>query len=1570
MPRIRKNTSKRGTTRQREKIKHKVSEHRKKAKKQARKDKAAGKLVQKKSKKDPGIPNNFPYKDQILAEVAEQRRQAAAERQRRKEEKRAAVTGDESNDLEKSPTPEDIDVDEQDGQGFDGVMSLRPALIPKSKDNSNVVTERIPAVPVFPGPSTLRQVVQKADVVLHVVDARDPAAGISDALAEAAQGKLIVLVNKADTVPRESLEQWLVHLRTSFTVLPFRVSSAFMPSGTPRNKNAKLIRKDDALGLTGLWTHLDDLTQTKNSEELVVAVTGVTNSGKSAVINSVLGSDVFSIYDTHMAASAKGPFTTTSAQEVVATMPGNDARRVRFIDTPGLQCRGRIDQLKDPLFGVTDIVARGDTQDLMLAYNLPAFLQGDVTGFLAGLARVSGLIKKRGVLDHAGAARIVLRDWGTGRLMRYSMPGGTSGGTREGDAAVLGAVRSRRELRSAVEVKLVKMDAGVSDTREVEWDVMWGDEEEDEDEEEEEEESGTGERSGRVLRKVAFADMHGYEEPFQLVLRHSEDIDEPFFTPASSPFHTSPNSPSTTPPTSATSSTISLPDPVRSSASLPDHVSLSMAHTTDRKLTYTDEDWARDVRWLVAPRTDDQKLKSKATKRRSALSTVQIPASRSTSSLPSRLPPSLPQPPPPRPSKSKGINKAKISTARSVVGMSALLEVEEDLDPDVSLSCAHDPKIPLKRALSTTRSPDRSPDAYHKPRVSSPLRSSKLTRQRSFSSPPFLPVGDHIPDPSSGTSNPDLSLVSGSRRAYSPAPRPLSTVSLATASTSKSPYTSPAPNVLDALAAHVSVSDSHDTLPSTGTRGYTSLVLPHAATSPSLALDHGSNRVWKIGKARPTGATVRDTIGAGLGFGDQVDLSRARHAQTTMASVEIVRGIAGSGTPRKSHRSRGNVFGVAWLSKDKPSTTAKDKHHQVDTDSPLGFTAYRKPPVYVGGGSVLVQVWGVGLDVTDAHLVGIHPLRASSSLAGAPYGTKMPKTSQKDKGRCPPVGYIPGRSFVGRVLEVGWEVGVEVAKRGDWVVGLMSVHKCGALAEFILADRHRVHRVPSPFMHLKYPFASVPMANEADGDVSRRHDSPPPVNEEYLTVNELALLPLCGVPAYRAVRTFHQITQSMGKSQLPCGNSHNELHPILPPRSDKHDFIAGGDQEGLATRVQSWDSRPRVLILRAHDGAGALAVQMLVREGWSVWAHVPVPFMLPGAQSESPDELKDEEEERELDNQRSILRRIEDRLRDWGVDEVLFAPVTSMPLSALFDASNTALEAMSSWSSPSIQFPHSPSPSPSISPSPFSSSAVSTPLSSPYLHGLSSGQLSLPPSSASHHNAFTTPYSFTPLPLTPYDCEEGSIVSLMSYLTRSRVRLDAILDTIGGREIWDAGRLLLSRPVRDPSRQDIDAQFTTLVGDTPNRVVSTASDNFRAGVRSLRLGGAKDQHPFEDSGYHEAVTNGHGKDKKAKAKPRPVNYSWVNVASDIDWEGSDVHDTLCAVMRIASSERVKPVIGPADFANAGRKDKGKKRAASVSADGIEEGLVGKVVPFESTPDVFLFGGGLECGGTVVSRVAA
>ena len=86
-------TSKRQTISKREKVKKRVKETRKKKSKEAKKNpqwKSSACWLRMNSlfgfvltrvswlcaehKKDPGIPNNFPYKDQILAEVAEQRR--------------------------------------------------------------------------------------------------------------------------------------------------------------------------------------------------------------------------------------------------------------------------------------------------------------------------------------------------------------------------------------------------------------------------------------------------------------------------------------------------------------------------------------------------------------------------------------------------------------------------------------------------------------------------------------------------------------------------------------------------------------------------------------------------------------------------------------------------------------------------------------------------------------------------------------------------------------------------------------------------------------------------------------------------------------------------------------------------------------------------------------------------------------------------------------------------------------------------------------------------------------------------------------------------------------------------------------------------------------------------------------------------------------------------------------------------------------------------------------------------------------------------------------------------------
>ncbi|KAF8627571.1 hypothetical protein AX15_004363 [Amanita polypyramis BW_CC] len=85
MPRIRKKPSKRQTTNKRRKLHDKIREGKKKKAKEAKKNPQ----WKSKHKKDPGIPNSFPYKEQILAEVAEQRRLEAEERERRKKEKKA-----------------------------------------------------------------------------------------------------------------------------------------------------------------------------------------------------------------------------------------------------------------------------------------------------------------------------------------------------------------------------------------------------------------------------------------------------------------------------------------------------------------------------------------------------------------------------------------------------------------------------------------------------------------------------------------------------------------------------------------------------------------------------------------------------------------------------------------------------------------------------------------------------------------------------------------------------------------------------------------------------------------------------------------------------------------------------------------------------------------------------------------------------------------------------------------------------------------------------------------------------------------------------------------------------------------------------------------------------------------------------------------------------------------------------------------------------------------------------------------------------------------------------------------
>ncbi|KAJ7229052.1 hypothetical protein GGX14DRAFT_416477, partial [Mycena pura] len=574
MPRIRKQTSNRKSTNERKKLQHKVRESRKK------KGKAAKKSVQWKfkHKKDPGIPSTFPYKDQILAEIADQRRLAAEEKQRKKDEKKLKkkAAKDGVDDEEMSQTGSDNEGENADGgfldevkalgldQGFDGIASLsakrldaklKAREVPMQIDVEEREDEDVQVVINGELPN-LQAALDAADVVIEVLDARDPLSFRSahlEELVDAKPGRRVLLVlNKIDTCPRESVASWTAHLRAHHPTFPFRAASCFLPAGpepsTKEKGKAKAkAPRDDALGsdavlqLLGEWAE-----QKKGDDPLCVAVVGITNVGKSSFINSLLRKSALSIYT--LATSSRGPTTTTCAQEVTFETKG---KLIRLVDTPGISWetntatevaepenvedirardilmrrKGRIDRLKDPLFAVKHIVSRANTEDLMLLYSLPAFSVGDTDSFLSCVARAHQLVKKKGELDLSGAARIVLRDWTTGKFPWYTIPpAGAAETVSSADDAVLDTLRTRKELRKAH--GLVKLRCGAVETRKVQVDEPWAPAERDDDaDSNDEDEERYDEDGGREDEEEADEEMT--EEMTEETEEEEEEEEEP-----------------------------------------------------------------------------------------------------------------------------------------------------------------------------------------------------------------------------------------------------------------------------------------------------------------------------------------------------------------------------------------------------------------------------------------------------------------------------------------------------------------------------------------------------------------------------------------------------------------------------------------------------------------------------------------------------------------------------------------------------------------------------------------------------------------------------------------------------------------------------------------------------------------------------------------------------------------------------------------------------------------------------------------------------------------------------------
>lgn len=307
-------------------------------------------------------------------------------------------------------------------------------------------------------------------------------------------------------------------------------------------------------------------------------------------------------------------------------------------------------------------------------------------------------------------------------------------------------------------------------------------------------------------------------------------------------------------------------------------------------------------------------------------------------------------------------------------------------------------------------------------------------------------------------------------------------------------------------------------LPSNGTPGHVPL---HLARAPPPMMSPSSPTPGLLGGLK--NAVSGSTPGGVMSPNGKVDLTRSGMAQTTMASIEVIkglgsvkRGLSGVFSQLGRRRTVSGGEGMDLLQNRRPANRLRKGSADVGStqgsqgpnagkytsgtsvDRVLGFTAHRIPPTYVPSGSVLVQVWAVGVDGTDAKLVGLRlgrrkpwlepeeeeaEMRGRAENAedgeggkrGAPrrslslrqrlgslsrrrgsvskkdgvdeFDKGKGKARSKDRDRhLPPiphadVGFIPGRSFVGRVLDCGWDVKDEQVRKGDFVAGLLDVRR-------------------------------------------------------------------------------------------------------------------------------------------------------------------------------------------------------------------------------------------------------------------------------------------------------------------------------------------------------------------------------------------------------------------------------------------------------------------------------------------------------------------------------------------------
>ncbi|KAI5628959.1 nucleolar GTP-binding protein 2, partial [Silurus asotus] len=255
----------------------------------------------------------------------------------------------------------------------------------------------------------LYKVIDSSDVVIQVLDARDPIGTRSRNIEiymkkEKPWKHLIFVLNKCDLVPTWVTKRWVAVLSQEYPTLAFHAS---LTNSFGKGSLIQLLRQFGKL-------HVD-------KKQISVGFIGYPNVGKSSVINTLRSKKVCNV------APIAGE---TKVWQYITLM-----RRIFLIDCPGvvypsedsesdIVLKGvvQVEKIRNPEDHISAVLERAKAEYIQKTYHIPSWSSAE--DFLEKLAFRTGKLLKGGEPDMPTVSKMVLNDWQRGRIPFFVKPPG------------------------------------------------------------------------------------------------------------------------------------------------------------------------------------------------------------------------------------------------------------------------------------------------------------------------------------------------------------------------------------------------------------------------------------------------------------------------------------------------------------------------------------------------------------------------------------------------------------------------------------------------------------------------------------------------------------------------------------------------------------------------------------------------------------------------------------------------------------------------------------------------------------------------------------------------------------------------------------------------------------------------------------------------------------------------------------------------------------------------------------------------------------------------------------------